>query len=163
SSRTAAACAATTTAAPCQPNRCGTSPAPPASRSPRSASCRGGVNCSRAAFRGTSSARSPTISSPPPPRPTSYSSTRSTSTRPAPRGGRMRVSAGGPSLGLLLGVPVPAHMRAGDDDLDLLWQLRDPAAFPAAYLADRQAALERRRANADALHAWLPDSQGSWD
>lgn len=84
--------------------------------------------------------------------------------RPAPREGLMRVSAVGPSLALLLGLPFPAHMRAGDDDLDLLWQLLDPAAFPAAYLADRQAALERfRRANADALHAWLPDSQGSWD
>ncbi|PCC69496.1 Type I phosphodiesterase / nucleotide pyrophosphatase [Nannocystis exedens] len=81
-----------------------------------------------------------------------------------PEYGHLRITTVAPSLALLLGLPFPAHMRAGDDDLDVLWDIADPAVFPAAYLADRRAAVERfRRANEDAVRAWLPDSQGSWD
>ncbi|MDC0721334.1 alkaline phosphatase family protein [Nannocystis bainbridge] len=78
--------------------------------------------------------------------------------------GHLRITTVAPSLALLLGLPFPNHMRAGDDDLDALWAIVDPSAFPAAYLEDRRAAVERfRRANEDAVRAWLPATGGSWD
>ncbi|WAS95480.1 alkaline phosphatase family protein [Nannocystis punicea] len=81
-----------------------------------------------------------------------------------PEYGHLQITTVAPSLALLLGLPFPAHMRAGDDDLDALWDLVDPAAFPPAYFEDRRAAVERfRRANEAAVRAWLPDSDGSWD
>ncbi|MFY0539123.1 alkaline phosphatase family protein [Nannocystis pusilla] len=81
-----------------------------------------------------------------------------------PEYGHLRITTVAPSLALLLGLPFPAHMRAGDDDLDALFAIADPAAFSPEYLADRRAAVERfRRANEDAVRAWLPDSAGSWD
>ena len=70
----------------------------------------------------------------------------------------------GPSLALLLGLPFPAHMRAGDDDLDALWEIADPDAFPAGYLDDRRASVERFRAENQAqLRSWMSASEGSWD
>jgi hypothetical protein len=60
--------------------------------------------------------------------------------------GAMRARDVAPALALLLGLPFPREMRAGDDDLDLLWDVADARAFPAAYLADRRAALARFRA-----------------
>jgi hypothetical protein len=73
-----------------------------------------------------------------------------------------------PSLALLLGLRFPAHMRAGrrgdlaDDDLDVLWQIADPAAFPATYLADRRQAVARfREENRDQLLRWS-GRQDSW-
>jgi hypothetical protein len=55
-------------------------------------------------------------------------------------------------------------MRAGDDDLDALWDLADPAAFPPGYLDDRRQAVARFREHNEArLRAWLPASEGSWD
>jgi len=84
--------------------------------------------------------------------------------RHSPVHGQLRITTVGPSLARLLGLPFPAHMRAGDDDLDALWDLADPAVLPADYLADRRAAVDRfRRANEAALRAWLPASDGSWD
>ncbi|WP_434419651.1 alkaline phosphatase family protein [Nannocystis pusilla] len=81
-----------------------------------------------------------------------------------PEYGHLRITTVAPSLALLLGLPFPAHMRAGDDDLNVLFAIADPAAFSPAYLDDRRAAVERfRRANEDAVRAWLPDSAGSWD
>lgn len=69
-----------------------------------------------------------------------------------------------PSLALLLGLRFPATMRAGDDDLEALWQIADPGAFPPGYLEARRAAVARFRGrNADQLRAWLPESEGSWD
>lgn len=68
-----------------------------------------------------------------------------------------------PLLALLLGLPFPAQMRAGDDGLDALLRIVDGARLPAAYLADRAAALGRFRAeNAAQLRAWDPASGGSW-
>lgn len=78
--------------------------------------------------------------------------------------GPMRSTSVAPALALLLGLPFPAEMRAGDDELDLLADLVDPAAFPTDYLDDRRRGLERfRAANADQLRAWSPASEGSWD
>ena len=69
-----------------------------------------------------------------------------------------------PALALLLGLRFPAEMRAGDDELGVLWDIADPAAFTGDYLADRQRSLGRfRAANAAALRAWWPASAGSWD
>ena len=80
--------------------------------------------------------------------------------RPEP----LRSTAIGPSLALLLGLRFPAHMRAGDDDLDVLWELADPAAFPPGYLDERRRSVDRFRAvNRAQLARWLPASEGSWD
>ena len=81
-----------------------------------------------------------------------------------PDQGALRSTTIGPSLALLLGLPFPAHMRAGDDDLDALWELADPAAFPAGYLDERRATVERFRVENEAqLQSWSPASAGSWD
>ncbi len=84
--------------------------------------------------------------------------------RHLPEQGTLRSTTIGPSLALLLGVPFPANMRAGDDDLDALWDLADPDAFPAGYLGERRATVERFRVdNAAQLLGWMPASAGSWD
>lgn len=78
--------------------------------------------------------------------------------------GPMHSTSVAPALALLLGLPFPAEMKAGDDELDLLAELVDPDAFPREYLDDRQRSLARfRAANADQLRAWSPASEGSWD
>ena len=75
--------------------------------------------------------------------------------------GEMKSTSIAPSLALLLGLRFPMHMRAGlrgaepDDDLDVLWQLVDPAAFPPEYLAERRRAVERfREENQRQLTTW---------
>lgn len=61
-----------------------------------------------------------------------------------------------PTLTVLTGLPFPAHMRAGEDDLDALFDIVDPAVYGADYLAERRAALERfRHANRQAVAGWL--------
>lgn len=83
--------------------------------------------------------------------------------RRAEAAGTMQATAIGPSLALLLGLRFPADMRAGEDDLDVLWEIADPAAFPGDYLAERRAGVERfRAANAAHLRRWQPDGAGSW-
>ncbi len=78
--------------------------------------------------------------------------------------GAIQATAIGPALALLLGLPFPAHMRAGDDDLDTLWQLAEPAAFPPGHLDERRATIDRfREINRAQLQTWLPASEGSWD
>lgn len=78
--------------------------------------------------------------------------------------GPLRSTTIAPALALLLGLPFPAEMRAGDDELDVLWDIADPAAFTPEYLADRRRSLEHfRAANTAAVHAWWPASAGSWD
>jgi hypothetical protein len=52
----------------------------------------------------------------------------------------------GPALAILLGLPFPRNMRAGDDALDAIFPLLDPAAFPAGYLDARRAGIARFRA-----------------
>jgi hypothetical protein len=76
----------------------------------------------------------------------------------------LATTAIGPSIALLLGLPFPAEMRAGDDGLDALWDIADPAVLPSAWLDDRRRAVARfREANAAAVATWLPASEGSWD
>ncbi len=78
--------------------------------------------------------------------------------------GPLRATTVGPALALLLGLPFPAHMRAGDDDLDALWDIADPAALPDTYMHERRGDVDRfRGANAAQLREWLPASAGSWD
>lgn len=78
--------------------------------------------------------------------------------------GPMRSTTIGPSIALLLGLRFPAHMRAQDDDLDTLWEIADPRAFPAGYLAERRETVERfRMENRAQLERWLPSSEGSWE
>lgn len=84
--------------------------------------------------------------------------------RPLERPGPLLSTSIAPALAVLLGLPFPAEMRASDDELDVLWDIADPAAFSADYLADRQRSLARfRAANAAQLRAWWPASAGSWD
>jgi len=84
--------------------------------------------------------------------------------RHLPEQSALRSTTIGPSLALLLGLPFPANMRAGDDDLNALWDLTDPGAFPAGYLDERRATVERFRGeNAAQLNHWMPASAGSWD
>lgn len=51
-----------------------------------------------------------------------------------------------PTLSVLLGLRFPGHMRAVEDDLDVIFQLVASEAADASYLADRHAAVERFRA-----------------
>lgn len=51
-----------------------------------------------------------------------------------------------PALSVLLGLRFPKHMRAGEDELDAIFELADPAVYSAEYLRDRRAAVERFRA-----------------
>jgi hypothetical protein len=78
--------------------------------------------------------------------------------------GRMDALSLGPAFALLEGLPFPGNMRAGEDDLDVLFDIADTRALPAAYVADRRAAVERfRTMNAAALASWLgPGAPASW-
>jgi Type I phosphodiesterase / nucleotide pyrophosphatase len=77
--------------------------------------------------------------------------------------GTLRVTSLAPSLMLLMGLRFPAGMRAGDDDLDALWEVADATAFPAAYLEERHGAVARFRAENQAqVTRWRPGSGGSW-
>ncbi len=68
-----------------------------------------------------------------------------------------------PALAYLLGLRFPRNMRAGDDGLDVIWEIARHAPENEAYVADRRAAVERFRAeNRRALEAWLGDSPGTW-
>jgi hypothetical protein len=70
--------------------------------------------------------------------------------------GRMDARSLGPAFALLTGLPFPRNMRAGEDDLDLVFDIADARAFPAEYLENRHAAVERFRAkNAASLENWL--------
>lgn len=75
----------------------------------------------------------------------------------------MRATTIAPSIALLMGLPFPADMRAGDDDLDTLWSIADTSTLPASYLAERRQTVERFRSeNRVQLLQWLPQSKGSW-
>jgi hypothetical protein len=78
--------------------------------------------------------------------------------------GQMQARSLGPALSLLEGLPFPRNMRAGEDDLDVLFDIADASAFPAAYLADRRAALDHfRTKNASELAKWLdPGTPPTW-
>jgi hypothetical protein len=78
--------------------------------------------------------------------------------------GTMDARSLGPAFALLEGLAFPRNMRAGEDGLDVLFEIADPRAFPEAYVADRRAAVERFRAkNASALATWLgAGTPASW-
>lgn len=78
--------------------------------------------------------------------------------------GRMHSQSFAPALALFTGLRFPRHLRALDDDLDVLFELADPAALSPAYLADRRAAVERAREhNRTTLSRWLgPGVEPSW-
>lgn len=68
-----------------------------------------------------------------------------------------------PVLAVLLGLPFPRHMRAGDDHLDELWEIAHGEPGDASYRADRRAAVEHfREENREALERWLGDAPGTW-
>lgn len=50
-----------------------------------------------------------------------------------------------PALAVLLQLPFPPNLRAGQDPLDSIWTLVDPGVYRAQYLADRRAAVQRFR------------------
>jgi Type I phosphodiesterase / nucleotide pyrophosphatase len=78
--------------------------------------------------------------------------------------GVMDAQAFAPALAVLLGVPFPRNMRAGEDHLDTVFDIADTRALPATYVADRRAAVERFRAgNREALARWLgPGTEPTW-
>jgi hypothetical protein len=68
-----------------------------------------------------------------------------------------------PALAYLLGLRFPRNMRAGDDGLDVLWEIARPLPGNDPYVADRRAAVERFRAeNRIALEGWLGSAPGTW-
>lgn len=68
-----------------------------------------------------------------------------------------------PTLALLLGLPFPRHMRAGDDGLDAMWEVASFGEEDRAYEEDRRAAVVRFRAeNSLALAQWLGGPPGTW-
>ncbi len=75
----------------------------------------------------------------------------------------MSATSFAPSLSLLLGLRFPSGMRAGEDDLDTLWDIADERAFPPAYLDAQRREIERfRLENQAQLARWLPSSGGGW-
>ena len=78
--------------------------------------------------------------------------------------GSMRATTFAPALAVLLGVAFPEEMRAGGDDLDTIFAITDPAAFPPGYLAERRATIEHfRDENRAELRRRLPSCHGSWE
>ncbi len=69
----------------------------------------------------------------------------------------------GPAIALMLGIPFPRNMRAGEDGLDVLWEIIAPTPQNQAYLEDRRAAVERfRAANKSAIEGWMGGGPGTW-
>jgi hypothetical protein len=67
------------------------------------------------------------------------------------------------TLSVLLQLPFPRHMRAGEDSLDTLFEIVDVKAFSPTYLANRRAAVQRfRDENAAAVGRFLNRSTGTW-
>lgn len=78
--------------------------------------------------------------------------------------GAMRATSFAPALSLLLGVRFPSDMRAGGDDLDTIFSIAEPSAFPPGYLAERRSTITRfRDENRARLEGWDPGSEGSWE
>ena len=68
-----------------------------------------------------------------------------------------------PALAVLLGLRFPRNMRAGDDGLDVLWEIAHANPENTAYLADRRAAVAHfRTQNRITLEKWLGDQPGTW-
>ncbi|MEW5855616.1 MAG: hypothetical protein AB2A00_42975 [Myxococcota bacterium] len=74
--------------------------------------------------------------------------------------GHMDATTVAPSVALLMGLRFPRHMRATDDNLDILWRLANPIAFPSGYLQERAQAVEHfRRGNRSQLARWLSGTE----
>lgn len=68
-----------------------------------------------------------------------------------------------PTLSVLLQLPFPRHMRAGQDKLDALFEVVDASTFSPAYLADRRAAVQHfRYENSVAVGSFLNESAAPW-
>jgi len=68
-----------------------------------------------------------------------------------------------PALAMLLGLRFPRNMRAGDDGLDVLWEIARADSTNAAYLEGRRASVARfRDENRVALEGWLGGGPGTW-
>jgi hypothetical protein len=68
-----------------------------------------------------------------------------------------------PALSLLLGLPFPRHMRAGDDGLDAIFDVASFGESDRAYVDDRRAAVARfREANRASLEQSLGSAPGTW-
>lgn len=68
-----------------------------------------------------------------------------------------------PATAVLLGLPFPRHLRAGEDDLDAIFEIADPGSVGETYLRARRAAVARHRvANAEHIRAWTHGSATTW-
>ena len=68
-----------------------------------------------------------------------------------------------PAMSLLLGLPFPRHMRAGDDGLDAIFDVAKFGEGDGAYVEDRRAAVARfREANRASLEKSLGSAPGTW-
>jgi len=68
-----------------------------------------------------------------------------------------------PLLAVLLGLRFPRNMRAGEDNLDQIWDVVSRTQLSEAYVADRRASVERFRiANETELASWLGDGAPRW-
>lgn len=80
--------------------------------------------------------------------------------RPQAEAGEIHSHAIAGTLAVLLGLRFPRHMRAGEDDLDAIFEVA--GAMPAGYLAERQAGVGRaRETSAAALAKWI-GGPGTW-
>lgn len=85
----------------------------------------------------------------------------------SPRGSSERASFDGrntaPLLAVLLGLRFPRNMRAGEDNLDQIWDVVSRSQLTEAYVADRRASVERFRiANETQLATWLEGGEPRW-
>lgn len=68
-----------------------------------------------------------------------------------------------PTISILLGLPFPKHMRAGDDNLDQIWSIVHTGQLGATYVEERAATIEEfRAANAVTAGKILGQETGSW-
>ena len=69
----------------------------------------------------------------------------------------------GPTIAVLLGLPFPKHMRAGDDGLDQIWSMVRSDVLGAEYVEERKASIEHFRSeNAIYLGKVLGHPTGRW-
>jgi hypothetical protein len=68
-----------------------------------------------------------------------------------------------PTIAVLLGLPFPKHMRAGDDDLDQIWSLVRTDLLGEVYVAERKTSIERFRSeNTNYVGEVLGQKIGGW-
>ena len=69
-----------------------------------------------------------------------------------------------PTLSVLLGLPFPKHMRAGDDHLDQIWSIVRTDLLGEAYVEERKAGIEIfRQENKKAVAEILGTSNAGWN